>query len=167
MSVAFQAREHILFLSSSPLSLDSLIQPKEGKQEESGTAGAGKEKSSLVTVVGRQNRLAFPFLDTGMLIKTEQTQALCWSLVARALPAAEARGADRREGVGRLPKARCQAADPGRQHGACKGLLGADCLGGRGCQSRCWAVSSEKGQKWSQLGRTLWSRGGNSKLAED
>lgn len=90
--VAFQAREHILFLSSSPLSLDSLIQPKEGKQEESGIAGAGKEKSSLVTVVGRQNCLAFPFLDTGILIKTEQTQALCWSLVARALPVAGGQG---------------------------------------------------------------------------
>ena len=56
---------------------------------------------------------------------------------------------------------------PGRQHGAWKGLLGADRLGGRGCQSRYWAVSIEKGQKWSQPGRTLWSRGGNSKLVED
>lgn len=36
---------------------------------------------------------------------------------------------------------------PGRQHGAWKGLLGADRLGGKGCQSQCWAVSIEKGQK--------------------
>lgn len=45
-----------------------------------------------MTLVGRQNCLDFPFLDTGMPIKTEQTQALCWPLVARALPVAGGQG---------------------------------------------------------------------------
>lgn len=56
---------------------------------------------------------------------------------------------------------------PGRQHSAWKGLLGADCFGGRGCQPVHQVLRVEKRLKGSQPGRRLCLRGDNSKQAED
>lgn len=77
-----------------------------------------------MTLVGRQNLLAFPFLDAGMLIKTEQTQACAGPWWPKLCLLPEARGADRGEGVGRFPKASCQAADPWEAAWCLEGLAG-------------------------------------------
>lgn len=76
---AFQAREHVLFLSSS-LSPASLTQPKEEEVEESGGSGVGREQAGVETAAGRWSHLAFPFLDTGTVIKLSKprTRAGPW-----------------------------------------------------------------------------------------
>lgn len=78
----FSRREHIIFLSSSPLSLDSLAQSEEEEAEEAG------QLRLVGDTIGETESPGFSISGHRHSHKAEQTQTLPWSLAAAPLSAA-------------------------------------------------------------------------------